>query len=130
VGREDELVALTDALQSLKWLQRLDGPITSTAALRSGGIDADPLVALADANEPRRDAILDAINNEPGSLVIPAPTTAELDYLLGQRFGDTAAGRSQATSSSCRQTRIGTQPALTAGSVTTAWFARCQVPAH
>lgn len=53
-------------------------------------IDAGPLIALADMNEPRRDAILDAINNESGSLVIPAPTTAEVDYLLGQRFGDAA----------------------------------------
>jgi len=53
-------------------------------------IDAGPLVALADANEPRRDAILDAIRDEPGSLVIPAPTTAEIDHLLGRRFGDAA----------------------------------------
>ena len=54
-------------------------------------IDTAPLVALADAAEPRRDAILAAIEQEPGSLVIPAPTTAEIDYLLGQRLGD--AGR-------------------------------------
>ena len=53
-------------------------------------IDAAPLVALADASEPRRDAILEAIRDEPGSLVIPAPTTAEVDYLLGQRFGGAA----------------------------------------
>lgn len=65
-------------------------------------IDAGPLVALADANEPRRDAILEAMHRETGSLVLPAPTTAEVDYLLGQRFGtgarraflaDLAAGR-------------------------------------
>lgn len=65
-------------------------------------VDAAPLVALADGNEPRRDAILEAMRNEPGSLVIPAPTTAEVDYVLGQRFGraarraflaDLAAGR-------------------------------------
>lgn len=53
-------------------------------------IDTAPLVALADAAEPRRDAILAAIEQEPGSLVIPAPTTAEIDYLLGQRLGDAA----------------------------------------
>ena len=53
-------------------------------------IDTAPLVALADAGEPRRDAILAAIQDEPGSLVIPAPTTAEIDYLLGQRLGDPA----------------------------------------
>lgn len=53
-------------------------------------IDAGPLVALADAGEPHRDAILTVIKEEPGSLVIPAPTTAEVDYLLGQRLGDSA----------------------------------------
>lgn len=53
-------------------------------------IDTAPLVALADAAEPRRDAILAAIQDEPESLVIPAPTTAEIDYLLGQRLGDPA----------------------------------------
>lgn len=53
-------------------------------------VDAGPLVALADANDPRRDAILEVIRDEPGSLVIPAPTTAEVDYLLGQRFGGAA----------------------------------------
>ena len=65
-------------------------------------IDAGPLVALADSDEPQRDAILEALVDEPGALVIPAPTTAEIDYLLGQRFGaaarrafvsDLAAGR-------------------------------------
>jgi uncharacterized protein len=53
-------------------------------------IDTAPLVALADAAEPRRAAILAAMEDEPGSLVIPAPTTAEIDYLLGQRLGDPA----------------------------------------
>ena len=53
-------------------------------------VDAAPLVALADAAEPRRAAILETLREEPGSLVIPAPTTAEVDFLLGQRFGDAA----------------------------------------
>jgi uncharacterized protein len=65
-------------------------------------IDAAPLVALADPDEPERGAILDALTTEGGALVIPAPTTAEVDYLLGRRFGagarraflaDLAAGR-------------------------------------
>jgi hypothetical protein len=65
-------------------------------------IDAAPLVALADPDEPRRNSILEVLTGEPGALVIPAPTTAEIDYLLGQRFGhiarraflrDLAAGR-------------------------------------
>jgi predicted nucleic acid-binding protein len=65
-------------------------------------IDAAPLVALGDTAEPQRDRILEILTNEPGALVIPAPTTAEVDYLLGQRLGsharraflrDLAAGR-------------------------------------
>jgi len=53
-------------------------------------IDAAPIVALADPEEPHRNAILDALVDETGTLVIPAPTTAEIDYLLGQRFGSRA----------------------------------------
>jgi uncharacterized protein len=53
-------------------------------------IDAGPLVALADAGEPRREQLLSTIRDEAGSLVIPAPTTAEVDYMLGQRLGDQA----------------------------------------
>jgi predicted nucleic acid-binding protein len=65
-------------------------------------IDAGPLVALADPAEPQREKILETLEGEPGALVIPAPTTAEIDYLLGQRLGrvarrafltDLAAGR-------------------------------------
>lgn len=50
-------------------------------------IDAAPLVALADAHEPRRDEILELLHAEQGSLYIPGPVTAEIDYLLDQRFG-------------------------------------------
>jgi len=53
-------------------------------------IDAAPLVALADPDEPRRAEILDTLTSEAEALVIPAPTTAEIDYLLGQRFGHAA----------------------------------------
>ena len=53
-------------------------------------LDAGPLVALADPHEPQRDAILDILTSERGELVIPAPTTAEIDYLLGRRFGSAA----------------------------------------
>lgn len=53
-------------------------------------IDAGPLVALADPSEPRRAAILEVLRAESGSLVVPAPTTAEIDYLLGRRVGDAA----------------------------------------
>jgi uncharacterized protein len=65
-------------------------------------IDAAPLVALGDTNDPyfpRIERLLKAID---GPLVIPAPVTAEVDYLLGRRLGrgpqrsfiaDLAAGR-------------------------------------
>jgi hypothetical protein len=65
-------------------------------------IDAGPLVAFGDANDQyfaRIDHLLRTVE-EP--LVIPAPVTAEVDYLLGQRVGhgprhnfitDLAAGR-------------------------------------
>lgn len=53
-------------------------------------IDAAPLVALADENEPLRNAILAVLRAERGRLFIPAPVTAEVDYLLGQRFGPSA----------------------------------------
>lgn len=53
-------------------------------------VDAASVVALADAREPNRAALLGLFESERGSLVIPAPTTAEIDYLLGQRFGDAA----------------------------------------
>ncbi len=53
-------------------------------------IDASPVVALADPDEPMRESILATLRDEPGDLVLPAPTTAEVDYLLGQRFGHAA----------------------------------------
>jgi predicted nucleic acid-binding protein len=53
-------------------------------------IDAAPIVALADAGEPLRDDILAELEAEPGELIIPAPVTAEVHYLLGQRFGTVA----------------------------------------
>lgn len=65
-------------------------------------LDAAPLVAVADRRDPMRPAIEDLLRREGGQLVIPAPVTAEVDYLLGQRLGalarraflgDLAAGR-------------------------------------
>lgn len=53
-------------------------------------LDAGPLVALADAGEPLRDAIHDTLLSEAGALVLPAQTTAEIDYMLGRRFGPAA----------------------------------------
>jgi predicted nucleic acid-binding protein len=53
-------------------------------------IDAAPVVALADEREPLRGEILELLTAERGRLFIPAPVTAEIDYLLGQRFGGPA----------------------------------------
>jgi len=65
-------------------------------------IDTAPLVALADAADPLRDAVHAVLVAEDGPLIVPAPATAEIDYLLGRRLGaaarrallaDLAAGR-------------------------------------
>lgn len=65
-------------------------------------VDAAPIVALADRSDPARDAVRAVLQAEQGGLVIPAPVTAEVDYLLGRRIGraarlafldDLAAGR-------------------------------------
>lgn len=53
-------------------------------------LDAAPLVALADAKEPRLEALLRIREEEEGRLVLPAPVAAEVDYLLGVRFGEAA----------------------------------------
>jgi uncharacterized protein len=50
-------------------------------------VDAAPIVAMSDPNEPYRSTILDTLRAEPGALAMPAPVTAEIDYLLGRRFG-------------------------------------------
>lgn len=65
-------------------------------------LDAAPLVAGADRRDRLRSAVEAVLRDEPGELVIPAPVTAEVDYLLGRRIGrnarlgfieDLAAGR-------------------------------------
>jgi hypothetical protein len=53
-------------------------------------LDAAPLVALADATEPQLEALLRIRDEEEGQLVLPAPVAAEVDYLLGVRFGEAA----------------------------------------
>jgi uncharacterized protein len=65
-------------------------------------LDAGPLVAFGDANDPHFARIDQLLRTVEGPLIIPAPVTAEVDYLLGQRVGygprrnfiaDLAAGR-------------------------------------
>jgi predicted nucleic acid-binding protein len=53
-------------------------------------VDAGPLVAMADKRDPRQPQIQTLLREEAGELVIPAPITAEVDYLLGHRIGWTA----------------------------------------
>ena len=53
-------------------------------------VDAGPLVALADEQEPLRETIIELLRAERAALFIPAPVTAEIDYLLGRRFGPSA----------------------------------------
>lgn len=53
-------------------------------------LDAAPLVALADAREPQLEALLGIREEAEGPLVLPAPVAAEVDYLLGARFGHAA----------------------------------------
>ena len=53
-------------------------------------IDAAPLVALADHADRMHDRVGEVLRTEPGRLVIPAPVSAEVDYLLGFRHGSTA----------------------------------------
>lgn len=48
-------------------------------------LDAAPLVALADAEEPQLEALLRIREEEEGPLVLPAPVAAEVDCLLGAR---------------------------------------------
>ncbi len=65
-------------------------------------VDAGPLVALGDRRDPMQAVVERLLRDEPGSLVVPAPITAEVDFLLGkgggaaprERFyGDLAEGR-------------------------------------
>lgn len=70
-------------------------------------IDAAPLIALADRQDRARPDVQAVLARAPGPLVVPAPVTAEVDYLLGVRLGavarrafltDLAAGRFQVES--------------------------------
>ncbi len=56
-------------------------------------VDAAPLVALADANDRMFEPVREAVATAEGPLVIPAPVSAEVDYLLGTRHGEFARRR-------------------------------------
>lgn len=54
-------------------------------------VDTAPLVALANTDDPQSGAVLRALQSEPGTLILPAPVTAEVDYFLATRLGTEAA---------------------------------------
>lgn len=54
-------------------------------------VDASPLIAVLGGADPRRQAILGALVDEPGALIVPPPVVAEVDYFAGRYFG--ASGR-------------------------------------
>ncbi len=56
-------------------------------------IDAAPLVALGDARDPAHEPVHHVLRSELGDLVVPAPVSAEVDYLLRRRGGALAARR-------------------------------------
>jgi predicted nucleic acid-binding protein len=55
-------------------------------------VDAAPLVALGDSRDRLHAVVGDLMRAEGGDLVIPAPVTAEVDYLIRRR-GSAAAAR-------------------------------------
>jgi hypothetical protein len=50
-------------------------------------VDAAPVVAMHDRRDPMRARAERLLRGEPGELVLPAPVTAEIDYLLARRGG-------------------------------------------
>jgi uncharacterized protein len=55
-------------------------------------VDAAPLVALGDSRDRLHAAVGDVLRAEVGDLVVPAPVSAEVDYLIRRR-GSPAAAR-------------------------------------
>jgi len=50
-------------------------------------LDAGPIVALADRRDRMQPQVEALLRAEDGEIVVPAPVTAEVDYLLGRRLG-------------------------------------------
>jgi hypothetical protein len=53
-------------------------------------VDAGPLVASTDVRDSRRRSVQRLLVESQGQLILPAPVTAEVDYLLGRRIGERA----------------------------------------
>ena len=60
-------------------------------------VDAAPLVALGDSRDPLHGAVGDLLRAEGGTLVVPAPVSAEVDYLIRRRGSALAARAFRAT---------------------------------
>ena len=54
-------------------------------------VDAAPLIALGDGADPDHEAVRELLHAETGELIVPAPVSAEVDYLLRRRGGPAAA---------------------------------------
>jgi len=54
-------------------------------------VDAAPLVALGDSRDRLHAAVGDVLHAEAGDLVVPAPVSAEVDYLIRRRGSPVAA---------------------------------------
>ena len=50
-------------------------------------IDASPIIGLVDKDDRRRWRVAELLASHAGRLIIPAPVTAEIDYLLEARAG-------------------------------------------
>jgi predicted nucleic acid-binding protein len=52
--------------------------------------DTAPLVTGFDRRDPRMPAVASVLTREPGHIILPAPISAEVDYLAGARLGRVA----------------------------------------
>jgi uncharacterized protein len=50
-------------------------------------LDAGPLLAAADRLDPIRTTVQEVLLKDVGPLVLPAPVSAEVDYLVGKKLG-------------------------------------------
>lgn len=56
-------------------------------------VDAGPMIAGSDANDPLHGSVRRVLTTESGPLILPAPVTTEVDYLLRKLGGAQAARR-------------------------------------
>ena len=54
-------------------------------------VDAAPLVALGDSRDRLHDAVASLLHSEGSELIVPAPVSAEVDYLIRLRASPAAA---------------------------------------